>query len=137
MIKKSIQFILLLLITCSCGSGTFENDPKSWNKVFGEDIPEEIEVRNSRFWKSMHWSYEFEFFAKIKSDKSFLKEYFIDHYELNKSKIHATLFLEEIPNWFLSDKDYKDFEIWEGGPNSITLFLDKKEDIAFIHILQI
>lgn len=133
----SKRIIFVFLITLSCGSGTFINDPETWNKVFGEDIPKEIEVVNSRFWKSAHWSYEFELFAKIKSDKKFISEYFIDHYNLESNNVYSTLFLEDIPNWFIKKNAIKDFDVWQGGPNSITLYLHKKEDIAYIHILQL
>ena len=74
------RFILLFITSIllfNCGSGTFENDPEYWNKIFGEDIPKEIEVLNSKFWKSAHWTFEFELYAKLKADKNFIQEYFI------------------------------------------------------------
>ncbi len=46
--KLFVLFITIISIF-SCGSGTFENDPNTWNKVFGEDTPDEIEIINSRF----------------------------------------------------------------------------------------
>jgi len=131
------RLIFIFLITFSCGSGTFKNDPETWNKVFGEDIPQEIEVVNSRFWKSGHWTYEFELFTKIKSNKKFITEYFIDHYKLENRDVYSTLFLEDIPNWFMKNDISKDFDVWQGGPNSITLYLHKQEDIAYIHIIQL
>lgn len=133
----SKRIIFIFLLTLSCGSGTFENDPETWQKVFGEEIPSEIEVLNSRFWKSAHWTYEFELFTKIKSDKKFIQDYFIDHYKLKNNEVYSTLFLEDIPNWFIKNNNSKEFEVWQGGPNSITLYLHKYEDIVYIHILQI
>ena len=71
------RLLLLMIISSSlssCGyfnSGTWEDDPETWNKVFGEEVPSEVEIIHSRFWKSAHWSYEFEVFFRNKN-KSFI-----------------------------------------------------------------
>ncbi|MEM9679225.1 MAG: hypothetical protein AAF901_02785 [Bacteroidota bacterium] len=132
-----LYYILLCLTFLSCGSGTFIDDPDTWNKVFGEETPNEIEVLNSRFWKSGHWTYEFELFAKLQSEKDFIKEYFIDKYSLSQYEIHATVYLEDIPNWFVEKSNSKNYEVWKGGPNSITLYVHKNKNITYLHVLQL
>lgn len=66
--SKYFKFCLLIFafFLSSCGSGTFKDDPKTWNKVFGEGAPKEIQIINSQFWKSTHWSYEFDVFLELK-----------------------------------------------------------------------
>lgn len=134
MIKKSFQIALLFLLLCSCGSGTFENDPESWHKVFGEDTPENIEVLQSRFWKSAHWTYEFEFYCKLKADKTVLKDYFIDHYSMKKRDNRTTFHSSNKPNWFV--KDLEGFEIWE-KQFKMTLFINEQTEEVYLHCIQV
>lgn len=133
------RFIFLFITSIflyNCGSGTFENDPESWNKIFGEDIPKEIEVLNSKFWKSTHWTFEFEFYCKLKADKKFIKEYFIDNYNLKKKEVFSSLNMVEIPSWF-SIENFDDYEVWTGNNFNMKLYIHKNNNIIYLHCLQL
>lgn len=132
------NFIVLLICFSffSCGSGTFEDDPESWNKLFGEDVPNEVEVLNSRFWKSTHWTYEYELFIKFKSNSDFVDAYFIEKYNLKKQNMSGTLYFAEKPDWF-NINDYDNYMIWKGSVNDLTLFASKTDNIFYLHSLQL
>lgn len=131
--KNRLLILLTTFLFLSCGSGTFENDPKSWNKVFGENIPEEIEIINSRFWKSMHWTYEFEFFCKLKSDQKFLNQYFIEHYNMKERKEKMVFHSDNKPKWFIFNEE--NFKVWE-KEFQMTLYFNEKSNEAYLHCIQ-
>ena len=133
MIKKAFILALVLLLTICCNSGTYDNDPKSWEKVFGEDSPKEIEVIQSRFWKSAHWSYEFEFYCEMNATKDFLTYYFIDHFKLKSQKEKVVFYSDNKPNWFINN--IENYEVWE-KEHSITLYLNKESSKAYLHCIQ-
>lgn len=134
--KQQSILIFISLLFLSCGSGTFENDPKTWGKVFNEDIPKEVEIINSKFWKSTHWSYEYELFMKFKSNNRFVKNYFIDNFNLTKSQFSVSLNMSEVPNWF-PIKDLNNYDIWINKTNYMKLYIDKKSNLFYIHCLQL
>ena len=127
---------MLSFLFLACGSGTFEDDPKTWNKVFGEDIPKEINVIKSKFWKSTHWTYEYELFVKFECNSQFLDEYFIKRYNLSKREVFATLYFEDSPKWFI-DNDREDYNVWVGKINSMTMYIHKKSNLVYLHSLQL
>ncbi len=139
--KKYLILILVLAIITSCGSGTFENDSKTWSKVFNEDKPKNVEIINSRFWKSTHWTYEFEVFLEFKADKKIINKYFIKYDSLinpKKEDYHKldNYFFDK-PKWFQT-KEYNDYEIWIANDKwkDTKLFIDKKTKIVYFHFSQ-
>lgn len=135
MIKKQIIHLVFCLLIFSCGSGTFEDDPESWNKVFGEDTPNEIEITNSRFWKSAHWTYEFEYYCKFKSnDLEFLNEYFIKHYKMAKQNEKMSFHSDNKPKWFIQNQD--GFDVWEKG-FSMALYYNEESKVGYLYCIQL
>jgi len=138
MTKKIIIFILVIPFLFSCGSGTFENDPQTWNKVFGENIPKDVKVLNSRFWKSAHWSYEFELYIEYNATKEFNSKYLINRFNFNKTKTPMLnlMYEEEKPSWFVP-KEFDNYDIFESSLNNMVLFLDKSSRRTFLFALQL
>ncbi len=131
--SKILILVLGVLLALGCGSGTYDDDAESWQKVFGESIPKEVEVIKSRFWKSAHWTYEFEFYCKLKTDRSFLKQYFIDHYQMTQLKENTSFYSDNKPDWFI--RKFDGFEVWE-KEYSMTLYINNETDIAYLHCIQ-
>ena len=46
-------------------SGTWDDDPKNWGRAFRSTKPPDVRVIHSRYWRSAHWSYEFQYFFEI------------------------------------------------------------------------
>jgi len=138
--------IYLLLITASlssCGyfnSGTWKDDPENWGRVFGQDAPEKVEVVHSHFWKSAHFTYEFIAYFEIKTDEEFVKEYFIDYYDLRKydeknAKNIPLLGQGDFPDWFVK-KDKDNYDIWLGDEFDFTLYIDKVTENIYFSMVQ-
>jgi hypothetical protein len=137
--NKRVYIIFLIAITCfNCGSGTFENDPDTWYKAFGENPPEQVEIINSRFWKSAHWSYEFELYVEFKATNDFINSYFLkrfDFKETTKPKLDLG-FKDEKPNWFVSNK-FEQYSIYESTTNNMVLFRNNSSKINYLYALQL
>ena len=140
MLKKFLILIVIILSISSCGSGTYNDDPETWNKVFGEDIPKEITVINSRFWKSAHFTFEFELYAKFETSRDFVEAYFIEHYKMVKTErpkldIH---FADAKPEWFVN-KSFDTYDIYENEEHAaiMVLFCDTNSNTFYLHALQV
>ena len=67
------------LLSASCGylrSGEWDDDPRNWGRAFNSTKPEHVIVVHSRYWRSPHWSYEFQYFFQIKGEAEFRRELF-------------------------------------------------------------
>ncbi len=139
-----IFFLIILSATLSsCGyfnSGIWEDDPETWNKVFGEDVPNEVEIIHSQFWKSAHWSYEFEVFFELKTSHSFFKSYFINNQHFEVKKVNylemGEHYFQEKPNWFLP-KTIENYIIWTNEQENLKIFVDKKTYHIFYTYFQV
>jgi hypothetical protein len=61
--------VLLVLATAGCGyfqSGTWEDDPKNWERAFGSKKPDGAEVLRSRFTRYPHFTYEATFYFQMR-----------------------------------------------------------------------
>lgn len=136
--KKLINVFVIVLFF-SCGAGTFKNDSKNWKRIFNESVPKEINLINSRFWKSPHWSYEYEAYLKFETSKRFMYDYFIKKYDLRRFKEGDELtFFEEKPEWF-NTENIKDYNIWIHPDefNHIKLLKHKKTGVIYFHSFQV
>nr|WP_321222153.1 hypothetical protein [uncultured Psychroserpens sp.] len=138
MIKKVHIIILVAITFFNCGAGTFENDPETWYKVFGEDPPEQIQVINTRFWKSAHWSYEFELYAEFKASHDIINSLLLERYRF-KETTNPMLdlgFADEKPKWFVS-KDFEQYSIYESATNNMLLFRNSTSNTNYLYALQL
>jgi hypothetical protein len=132
-IIKPTRFLGLILCLAGCHeSGTWQDDPKNFERVFRSSQPKDVVVVHSKFWRSPHWSYEFEYFIQIGPNDEFKKRLF-DHNKFKELRItnnesySVTYFFQERPNWFLP-KTINNYDVWSYAdePNSrFRLFIDK------------
>lgn len=146
--KRSLGFasamICLVLSLClngCCGylsSGTWENDPDNWERAFRSRKPDDVVVLHSRYWRSAHWTYEFQYFFEIKrnddlKDQLFTQNKLIRLY--NEDAIEAMNdFFGERPVWFVP-KDVDKYQVWvyEGETGShFRVFVDKETGNLFL-----
>ena len=136
--NKQLLIFFLSITIFNCSSGTFENDPNTWAKVFNQKKPGNVEILNSRFWKSAHWSYEYEVFIEFKASKEFIDDYFIKYDSLispDEDNYHLLDdFFFDKPKWF-QPKEYKDYQIWISNDkwNDTKLFINKNSGVVYFH----
>jgi hypothetical protein len=70
---------LAVAVQVGCGylqSGTWEDDPGNWRRAFRADKPPQVVVVHSKYWRSPHFTYEFQYFFEIQGDPEFKRELF-------------------------------------------------------------
>jgi hypothetical protein len=101
-------------------------------------------VVHSRFWRSPHWTYEFEYFIQIQPNDKFTKSLF-DHNKFKEVRLtnnetdSITHFVQDKPAWFLP-KPISNYEVWaySDEPDSrFRLFIDKISKELFLSDNQI
>ena len=149
-IMKRLSTITLLLLivlgNAGCGyvkAGTWEDDPGNWSRALQSTKPSDVEVIHSWYWRSPHWSYEFEYFFEIRPNAK-LKEQLFGKNRLQQvtgeeaTKIKKNLF-GDVPTWF-APKDVTEYEVWvfEEEPNSnFKILIDKKSGETFLNDYQV
>jgi hypothetical protein len=146
---RSTTAVLLLVafvVSSGCGyvmSGTWEDDPKNWGRAFRSTKPPDVVVIHSKYWRSPHWSYEFQYFFEIAPNAELKKQLFTANKLRQLTGKEATearaQIFGESPSWF-APKDLGDYEVWvfadEPGRH-FKVLLDKATGHMFMHDYQV
>jgi len=94
-------------------AGKWDDDPKNWSRAFdGQTKPPDVTELHSRYWKSLHFTDEWEYFFQLHPPPNFL-EVWISSQNLGPvpvSKDNTPPFFEQ-PSWFLP-KPVEGYELW-------------------------
>jgi hypothetical protein len=140
--RTAILLILLTLTGCH-RSGTWEDHPQNFERIFRVSQPKDLFVVHSRFWRSAHGTYEFEYFIQIQRNEDFRKRLF-KHNPLKRVEAAADLqrvtdFFSEKPAWFLP-KPLPDYEIWmlaNDSHSNFKIFIDRATADLFLTDYQV
>lgn len=101
--QTTIFGLLILLASCSIKTKDAEKAFKYWS---GDEPPKEIKLIKGEYYKSPHFTLEYELYLKFKSDKKWFNEFV----EYNKLEIDTVKNdwapLTELPEWFKTDSNY-------------------------------
>ena len=131
---RAFIFLALLPFLSGCHeSGTWQNDSKNWKRVFGDDQPKDIKVLHSWYWRSPHFTYEFEYFLAIAPNDTFRKRALEPGKLLNltptskEEREQVLRFFHDKPSWFIP-KPIESYEVWQGKPpqEHFRLFIDRE-----------
>lgn len=117
--RRLLLLPLLIVVSASaCGyfvSGTWEDDPKNWERAFRSTKPPGVVLVHSKYWRSPHWSYEFQYFFEIAPNAP-LKEQLFTANKLRRvagaeaGRVRGNTFGDS-PPWF-APKATTDYEVW-------------------------
>lgn len=118
-------------------SGTWQDDPKNWNRIFGSPKPKDVTVVRSWYLRTPHWSYEVEYLIQIAANAK-LKKAWLALGELKRLDspdeiAEAHRFTERRPKWF-APKDRAEYEVWvrSNEPHSkFRVFVDRETGDLF------
>ena len=134
--------VLLSLLLAGCGyaaAGTWDDDPANWGRVFGGDKPDSVVVVHSHYWRSPHFTMEFEYFFEIAKDDEFQARFFRmnELVRLEGAKAEPRHFGEK-PAWFLP-KPLGSYEVWTFAerPQNFRLFIDRETGEIFLTDYQV
>jgi hypothetical protein len=123
----------LLCVLASC-SGTWVDDDGNFKRVFGFSKPGDMTVIHSYYWKSPHWSAEYQYFIALQASSKFVDG-------LTSSELMITVASDrtvldacraERPQWFLP-KSLGNYEVWVPKPAMhYRVFRDRTEGALFV-----
>lgn len=138
--RNSKVTLLLLLGALSCGyisSGTWEDDPKNWKRAFRSTKPPDVVVVHSKYYRSPHWSYEFQYFFHIRANTSLEQQLVRDNHlrKLSGDEL-ATVkdYFGDSPAWF-APKPADQYDIWkftDERNRNFRVFIDRKTRDLFL-----
>jgi hypothetical protein len=143
---SGVLLSVVLALSTGCGyvmSGTWDDDPKNWGRAFQSTKPPDVRVIHSRYWRSPHWSYEFEYFFEIAPNAG-LKQQVLTANKLRQlvgeeaAAARGNRF-RDAPSWF-APKSLESYEVWvfadEPGRN-FTLLIDRASGHMFMNDRQL
>jgi hypothetical protein len=137
---------MVALLSAGCGyfmSRTWEDDPKNWSRAFHSVKPPEVTVVHSKYWRSRHWSYEFQYFFEIAPNAE-LKDQLFTANKLrevtgNEAVEARARVFGDAPSWF-APGSVADYEVWvfadEPGRN-FKVLIDKVSGHIFMNDYQV
>ena len=131
---RSIPLLVfsLALILTGCG-GTWVDDDRNFDRVFGVDKPTDVRIIHSYYWKSSHWSAEYRYFIALRASSKFV-EGLTDARLMSPSvPDEATVaFCGDKPQWFLP-RTLSDYEGWiPKSEDRYRVFRDKTDGTLFV-----
>ena len=136
--RRTFIVLLLMCLTGCHESGTWQDDPGNFERVFNIEKPVDVTVVNSWYWRSPHWTYEFAYFLHIRGNVDF-QDRLIQRNKLKRmpaggEKNDITNFADEKPAWFIPGT-LDQYEIWtyvDRPSNSFRVFIDRRTGDIFL-----
>ena len=133
--------VVALVLLAGCGyfkAGTWEDDPGNWERAFNSSRPPDVVVVHSRYWRSPHWSHEFEYFLEIVPTPE-LREQLFTRNQLHEIKgVEAETaksgFFGDKPPWFIPGEATQ-YEVWvykEKPGGNFRVFVNKHNGHLFL-----
>lgn len=125
---------MLLVLLTSCTSGTWTDDPKNFKRVFDFSQPDDVKVLHSYYWRSPHWSTEYQYFIVLQPSQKFTSGLTAPQVVTPVTPDEKLLDScgERRPAWFLT-KPISNYDVWlskAGG--GYRLFRDKTDGTLFL-----
>ncbi len=103
---KNVVTLCLCILLISCFSTETEDADKAYQYWSGSKPPKEIELIKGQWYQSPHFTLEYEFFLKFKSDRTWFNEFVeYNNLKLDTTKIELSKWTE-FPIWFQPNKKY-------------------------------
>jgi hypothetical protein len=140
-LRLSVAFLLVVvLFGAGCGyftSGNWEDDPGNWSRAFGSRQPSGVTVLHSRYWRSAHWTYEFQYFFEVAPNTKLKGQLVASKLRQVTGEVAAKAkknIVGDVPSWF-SPKDVAEYEFWmfeESSGGNLMLLIDRKSGVMFL-----
>jgi hypothetical protein len=132
-----MAMVICLTVAGGCcflplSAGTWEDDEGNWRRAFRTAKPDDVVVVRSWYWRSAHWTYEYEFYFELEQNEP-LREEMISFNELVlRTDNEGFTRGHQSPEWF-APKELSEYEIWEAqGNDNLALLMDKETGHLFL-----
>ena len=132
-------FPLVLLALGACAlheSGTWDDDPRNWDRAFPGVKPEGVTVVHSRYHRSPHFTLEYEYFFELEPTPE-LRRQLIDAKNLRvverDAASRARGHRDGLPEWFAPEA-ITDYEVWvpEDPASGYAVLVDRRTGRLFV-----
>ena len=125
--------VLVVLILNGCG-GTWVDDSRNFERVFGFSKPPDVQIIHSYYWKSSHWSTEYRYFIALQPSSKFRSG--LTSPELMTVAIPDASAVDvcgdKRPQWFLP-KPLTSYEMWVSRTGAAhRVFHNKADGTLFV-----
>ena len=137
--NRRLGLSLSAVLLSACGyfaAGIWEDDPRNWERAFGVEQPIAVVVVHSKYWRSPHWTLEFEYFFQVKADPA-LKDSLVRRRGLEpmppSGSSGSSRGSRSAPEWFCP-KEPGRYEAWasrERQAIDFQLFVDRETGDLF------
>ncbi|HEY1170575.1 MAG TPA: hypothetical protein VGH19_04325 [Verrucomicrobiae bacterium] len=108
-------------------AGTWENDPKNWERAFRTNASPAVTVVNSKYWRSNHFTYEYMWFFEIRATAAWRDEFLQSRGLKLEPPAKSRSFRDKhtskmTPDWFAPDP-VELYDVWNGTHG--TLWINK------------
>jgi hypothetical protein len=124
-------------------AGTWDDDSGNWNRAFHSTKPEDVLVVHSQYWRSPHWSCEFQYFLEIAPNAQLTAQLFNANKLSRITGKEAAEARENVfggsPSWF-APKSVTDYEVWifaDEPERNFKVLIDKASGHMFINDYQV
>jgi hypothetical protein len=133
--KSNISIFIIVLLS----SGCFEinsNDPTQVYRYWaGSYPPHNLEIIESQYWQSPHWTKEYNMYLKIKPSKSWWDQFvYQNHIVLDKGVWIAP---SDAPSWFNPPKNATKFKTGKNFDQGSRYFRNEETGVCFIYEIQL
>jgi hypothetical protein len=127
-----------------CGyfsAGTWEDDSDNWGRAFGSRKPDDVRVIHSLYWRSPHFTLEFEYFFHIAANQELQDQLLRENDMIRVADVsrfvpdHSRL----RPDWFLP-RPIENYDTWrfrDATWSTFVLFIDRDTGDIFMHDRQV
>ena len=125
--------LALWMFLSGCG-GTWVDDERNFNRVFGFSKPVDVKVIHSFYWKSPHWSVEYIYFIVLQAPAKFgdglTSSGVMTKVESGRALLKSCG--DKRPQWFLP-KSITDYEAWlPKGTAEYRVYRDRADGTLFL-----
>ena len=122
-------------------AGTWEDDPKNWNRAFNEDLPAQVKVIHSKYWRSNHFTEEFTYYFEIEATPewrdAFLKKLGLTRVSPSAARsFRTTIHSDDTPDWFAPDP-VEAYDVWDKEGYFGSLWVNKMNGHIFFYDAQL
>jgi hypothetical protein len=107
-----VLIVTAVLLIGGCG-GKWIDDDSNFKRIFGFDKPGDVQVQHSYYWKSPHWTTEYQYYIAMRASDKFVKA--LTAPELMTLTASDQSVLDacdgDRPQWFVS-KPLNQYEMW-------------------------
>ncbi len=131
-LTKSLLFILILLLTVSCLEKNSNNANEAF-ELWSGNAPKNIEVRNGKYWRSSHFTYEYIVYLDFQASDNWIEE-FKKQNDLEIQKSKSIDLPSDAPIWFTPKPGFACYSPKGFNQGSLYFFNNKTNEVLLYEI---